>query len=83
MPNADHFRLYCESLETKIKKDFECPFLKGKRKQNKLKGGIEFPSPNSLEEYRNRKEKYYKENEMPMPIGMTRPQQNSDPNNWR
>jgi hypothetical protein len=64
-PNADHFKLCHGSLETKIKQEFERPFLKGKRKQNKLKGGTEFPSPNSLEECRNRKEQHCEENEMP------------------
>ena len=67
-----HFRTYYDILDKDLKAAFMFPFMKGRKKADKLKPGIAFPHYKQMRGYDEALSVFYKMHELPNPISLIR-----------
>ena len=66
------YKVYYDSLPSETKKLFQYPFMKGKTKADKLRGGIVLPHPSTLPKFAEGMKGYYRAHELPVPVRLIR-----------
>ena len=67
-----HFRVYYDALDSDLKSKFPFPFLKGRKKADKLKPGLIFPRFEGLKGFKEALSTFYKKHELPAPVFLIR-----------